>query len=429
MKYDEALEWLFSLENMGIKLGLDRMQDLMAALGNPERSFRSVHVAGTNGKGSVCAMLASIFQEAGLVTGLYTSPHLVDFEERIQVQGAMVPKVEVAALAEEIRQIVESPEFPKGRRLTFFEITTAIAFLHFKRKGVQMAVVEVGMGGRLDATNVIEPLCTVITRISLEHTQHLGDTVAKIAFEKAGIIKENVTVITAETDETALRVIDAVARDHAAPLLVAGREFDFKVTASGWDGIMVRLGSIDGTVKVPLVGAFQASNAAMACECALDVSVKSVRIREKDISSGLSKVIWPGRIEVVSERPRIVFDVSHTPDGAKVVADELKMLHDGRWVLVLGVLDDKDIEGIAGTFGGMASKAIATSPKTKRAYPAETVAKALREHCDDVTVVSDVGAAIDEAIESCMPGEAILVTGSLYMIGEAKEWLEQRRRR
>ncbi|MFA5312007.1 MAG: folylpolyglutamate synthase/dihydrofolate synthase family protein [Methanomassiliicoccales archaeon] len=429
MQYGEALDWLFSLENMGIKLGLDRMRDLMAALGNPERSFRSVHVAGTNGKGSVCAMLASIFQEAGLVTGLYTSPHLVDFEERIQVHGGMVQREEVAALAAEIKQIMDSPDFPEGRRLTFFEITTAIAFLHFKRKGVQMAVVEVGMGGRLDATNVIEPVCTVITRISLEHTQFLGDTVAKIAFEKAGIIKENVTVITAETDESALRVIDAVARDHASPMLVAGRDIDFKVISRGWDGVLVSLGSIDETVKLPLVGAFQASNAAMACECALEVSGRGIRVKEKDIAAGLSTVRWPGRVEVVSEGPKIVFDVSHTPDGAKVVADELRELHDGRWVLVLGVLDDKDLDGIARVFGSISSKAIAASPKTKRAFPAETVAKALERHCDAVSVASDVGAAIDEAIKRCGPDEAILVTGSLYMIGEAKEWLEQRRRR
>jgi dihydrofolate synthase / folylpolyglutamate synthase len=429
MQYDETLDWLFSLENVGIKLGLDRMRDLMAALGNPERSFRSVHVAGTNGKGSVCAMLDSIFREAGLVTGLYTSPHLVDYEERIQVQGTTIPREEVATLAGEIRQTLDSPDFPKGRRLTFFEITTAIAFLYFKRKGVEMAVVEVGMGGRLDATNIIEPDCTVITRISLEHTQYLGDTVAKIAFEKAGIIKENVTVITAETEESALRVIDGVARDHASPLLVAGREIDFKVTSKGWDGIKVWLGSIDETVKVPLVGAFQASNAAMACECALEVAAKGVPVNQKDIAAGLSKVDWPGRIEVVLEDPKIVFDVSHTPDGAKVVADELKELHKGRWVLVLGVLNDKDLDGICKIFGEISSKAIATSPRTKRAFPAETVKRSLSNYCDDVSIISDVGEAIDKAIGKCEPGEAVLVTGSLYMIGEAKVWLEQKHRR
>lgn len=429
MQYDETLDWLFSLENMGIKLGLDRMRDLMAALGNPERSFRSVHVAGTNGKGSVCAMLASIFRESGLVTGLYTSPHLVDYEERMQVQGVMITREEVASLAGEIRQVLDSPNFPKGRRLTFFEITTAIAFLHFKRKGVQMAVVEVGMGGRLDATNIIDPDCTIITRISLEHTQYLGDTVAKIAFEKAGIIKESVTVITAETEESALRVIDGVARDRGSPLLVAGREIDFKVTAKGWDGIEVWLGSIDETVKVPLAGAFQASNAAMACECALEVAAKGVRVKQKDIAAGLSKVVWPGRVEIVSEDPKMVFDVSHTPDGAKVVADELKELHNGKWVLVLGVLNDKDLDGICKIFGGISSKAIATSPKTKRAFPAETVERSLGNYCDDTCIVSDVGEAIDKAIAICEPGEAILVTGSLYMIGEAKEWLERKLRR
>jgi len=193
MDISEALEWLYSLENLGIKLGLQRMRELMLALGDPQLKFRTVHIAGTNGKGSVSAMLDRIYREAGLRTGLYTSPHLEDFRERIQVDGVMISSEEVVSLVDEIRSIMRSDALPKGRDLTFFEITTAIAFLHFQRKGVEMGVIEVGMGGRLDATNIIEPDCTVITRIGIEHTQYLGDTLAKIAYEKAGIIKEGVT--------------------------------------------------------------------------------------------------------------------------------------------------------------------------------------------------------------------------------------------
>ncbi|QLH75495.1 MAG: bifunctional folylpolyglutamate synthase/dihydrofolate synthase [Methanomassiliicoccales archaeon] len=429
MSYEETIEWLFSLENMGIKLGLERMREVLTALGNPERSFRCVHIAGTNGKGSVCAMLDSIFRETGLITGLYTSPHLVDFCERIKVQGEMIKREEVAELVKVVRETIERPDFPKGRRLTFFEVTTAVAFLYFRKKGVQMAVLEVGMGGRLDATNVVNPDCTVITRISLEHTHFLGDTLAKIAYEKAGIIKEGVTVITAEEDETALRVIDAIARDRSAPLLVAGRDIDFKLIGKGWEGIEVKLGSLDKTVKVPLIGGFQASNVAMACECAIEALSKVGRIDEIAIVKGLSKVQWPGRIEVASWSPRVIFDVSHTPDGAKVVADELKELHKGGWVLVIGVLNDKDLEGICKTFGSLATKAVATSPRTKRAYPADTVARELLNYCDEVTIESDVGAAIERALMIREPEQAVLVTGSLYVVGEAKEWLEKQRQK
>lgn len=427
MSYQETSDWLFSLENMGIKLGLDRMMDLLTRLGAPQRSFHSVHIAGTNGKGSVSAMLASIFQEAGINTGLYTSPHLVNFTERIQVNGVQITETEVVELAAEIRGIIESPTFPTGRKLTFFEITTAMAFLYFKRKRVGMAVVEVGMGGRLDATNLIAPLCTVITRIGLEHTQYLGDTLAKIAYEKAGIIKEGITVITAEDNEEAMRIIDAVARDRAAPLLLLGRDFKYDLQGKGEHGIDVHIQSIHRDVHVPLLGEYQASNAAMACECALEVKKRGVELTDTDMVIGLSKVRWPGRMEIVERDPLLVFDVTHTTEGAKVVAKELKDLHPGPWVLVLGVLNDKDLKGICAEFGPLADRAVATAPKNRRAYPAEVVHRALTDHCAHVLIETDVGAAMDRAYELAGPDDAILVTGSLYVIGEAEQWLAQKR--
>jgi dihydrofolate synthase/folylpolyglutamate synthase len=425
LNHEDALTWLYSLENMGIKLGLERMRKLLRVLGDPQQSFRSVHVAGTNGKGSVSAMCASIFETAGYRTGLYTSPHLVDFEERIQVDGERIGPLEVASLCEELRGLIESDGFPEGRQMTFFEITTVMAFLHFARKNVRIAVIEVGMGGRLDATNVIQPDCTVITRIGLEHVQYLGDTIAKIAYEKAGIIKEGVTVVTAEQDEEGLRVIDAVARDRGSPLLSVGREVEYQLNDTGLEGVDVHLHSINREVRLPLLGSYQAENAAMACECALEVRNRGLEVRESDIAIGLSKVRWPGRLEVMARDPLVIVDVTHNPDGAKAIARDLRSMKKAGLVLVLGVLNDKDLRGICRELGPLADKAVATSPRTKRAFPADTVARVLYEFTDDVTVETDVGGAIERALMLAHPDDIVLITGSLYTAGEARQWLRR----
>jgi len=425
-EYRTTIDWLYSLENMGIKLGLERMREVLSALGDPQNSFRSIHVAGTNGKGSVCAMLSSIFREAGYRTGLYTSPHLVDFTERIQVDGETIREREVASLAEEVRSVISSKVVP-GRDLTFFEMTTAMAFLYFQRKGVELAVIEVGMGGRLDATNVVVPDCSVITSLGLEHTQYLGDTLAKIAFEKAGIIKEGVTIITTKHEEDVLRVIDAVARDRGSPLLVMGRDYDMDLVSSDWSGTRVHLHSLNADVTIPLLGSYQAENAALACEAALEVARKGVFLPETAITSGLEKVYWPGRMEVVSKEPLVIFDVTHTPAGADAVSGELAKLHPRDWVLVLGVLMDKDLDGICARFGPLAKRAVATSLRTKRAFGADEVAKALGRYCSDVIVVEDVASAIKKAMQMAGPKGSVLVTGSLYMVGEAKAWWTNRK--
>jgi len=426
LQHDEAISWLYSLESMGIKLGLERMRKLLKALGDPQQSFRSVHIAGTNGKGSVSAMCASIFQEAGHRTGLYTSPHLVEFEERIKVDGVNISHAEMTDLAEEMRSLVCSDAFPEGRDLTFFEMTTAMAFIHFARKKVEIAVLEVGMGGRLDATNVVRPDCTVITRIGLEHVDFLGDTLAKISYEKAGIIKEGITVITTQQSEASLRVIDSVARDRGSPMLLVGRDVEFEVKEADMGGVLVHLHSINREVKLPLLGTYQAENAALACECALEVQNRGLEVRESAITMGLSKVRWPGRMEIVSSNPTLIVDVSHNPDGAMAVARELKALKQAGLVLVLGVLKDKDLRGICKEFGPLAERAIATSPGTKRAFPAEAVAKALYEFVDDVTIETTVAGALDRALMLANPDDIVLVTGSLYTAGEAKQWLAQR---
>jgi dihydrofolate synthase/folylpolyglutamate synthase len=422
MEYQETLDWLFGLENMGIKLGLDRVRALLECLGDPQNRYRSVHVAGTNGKGSVCAMTASILRASGLRTGMYTSPHLVDFRERIMVDGEMITEAEVVDLARTVREAGEHYGDSEGRPLTFFEVTTAIAFLHFSRKDVEVAVVEVGMGGRLDATNVIVPDVSVITRISREHVQYLGDTIAKIAYEKAGIIKPGINVITADEDPVVLKVLDSIARDKGACLSLAGRDFYFHVIGSDRSGVTVHLSSIGRTVRLPLLGDYQASNAAMACEAALELRDRQVKITEDSIAEGLSEVVWPGRLEVLQDDPLVIFDVSHTPEGARVAVEELLKIRKGHTTVVLGVLNDKDLEGMAKEFAKVSDSVIATMPRTKRAFTSEQVREAMARLVKEVVACDDVGESLRMALAWSERGDTVIVGGSLYTVGEAKRW-------
>ncbi len=426
MEYQETLDWLFSLENMGIKLGLGRVRELLFDLGEPQNRFRLVHVAGTNGKGSVSAMTASILQASGLRTGLYTSPHLVDFRERIIVDGVMIAEGEVVDLAREIRDVCGRSSDEESRPLTFFEVTTAMAFLYFARNGVEVAVIEVGMGGRLDATNVIAPDVCLITRISKEHVHYLGDTISKIAFEKAGIIKPGAAVITAEDNPAAIKVLDSVARDKGVYLSRSGIDFEYQMMGSDLSGVAVHLSSIGRTVQLPLLGEYQASNAAMACEAALELRKRGLRITEESIVEGLSRVVWPGRLEVLQKNPLVIFDVSHTPEGARVAVEELLKIRQGHTTVILGVLDDKDLEGIAKEFAKVSDSVIATMPKTKRAFPSQQVGEMMRRFRIDVSVNDDVGESLRLALTRSGKGDTVVVGGSLYTVGEAKRWWDCR---
>ncbi len=264
---EEDLRWLYSLENAGIKLGLSNVRALLKVLGDPQEHFGVVHVAGSNGKGSVACMTASILRAAGHRTGLYTSPHLVRFAERMTVDGQEMSEARLGRVVSEMRETVESGTFP--RPLTFFEITTALAFLHFASSGVEEAVIEVGMGGRLDATNVVRPRCCAVTPISLEHTTVLGDTLPKIAYEKASVIKEGVPVISSPQPSSVASTISWMAKVRGAPLRVYGRDFTGECVARGMEGATARLGSIDAEVRLAMIGGYQCQNAAVAAEVAL----------------------------------------------------------------------------------------------------------------------------------------------------------------
>lgn len=408
---EDMTAWLYGLSIHGIKLGLRNIKELLHRLGDPQDSFRAVHVAGTDGKGSTCAMLASVLIESGIRTGLYTSPHILEFNERIKVNGEMLTDEELHRYISILRPIVDDMR-KDDMQCTFFEVTTAMAFYHFREKAVEYAVVEVGMGGRFDATNIIMPELSIITNISMEHTEYLGDTIEKIAFEKAGIIKKGVPVITINSGP-ALDVIMDVASKTGADVNVAG---DVEVLSVNENSTVMRYCGEEYTVGIP--GDYQARNAEMVIEAAERIGCSS-RIRGH-LKDGLKKASWPCRLQKIEGIPLII-DGSHTKVGSKVMADNVAKIY-GKVITVFGVLGDKDIDGVAENIASVSSKIIVTNPRSSRAADITMVEAAVRRYCKDVIVIPD----IDEAIGTALKEKGmVLITGSFIMAEGALKWLKR----
>ena len=412
----EILDWLYGLSVHGIKLGLTNITELLRRLGNPQDSFRKIHIAGTDGKGSTSAMISSILRCSGVRTGLYTSPHIIEFNERISVCGENISDDDLSRLANMIRPMVDDMR-KDNRQCTFFEVTTALAFQYFKEKEVEYAVVEVGMGGRFDATNIIVPDVSVITPISVEHTEYLGDTIEKIAFEKAGIIKPGVPAVTCNTG-LALEVIRMAAEERGSPLtVVSGAE----CVSEDSSGSTVRYHGIEWRVGIP--GGFQSVNSSLAYE-ALAHSGAWDRVRDH-IAEGMSGAAWPARMQKVDGLPMVV-DVTHTAAGMRSFAEDIQRVY-GRVVTVFGLLDDKDLTHIAESVASMSDTVIVTRPDSDRALPCDRIADAMRKHTSDVIIIPCVGDAIEEALRIAV-GRTVAVTGSFAMAESAFLWLGKRGR-
>lgn len=423
----ELSAYLFSLRNRGSKLGLERMQKLSGALGNPQNCFKSILVGGTSGKGSTTAMLASVLQEAGYRTGRFTSPHLSSLTERIAVDGVDIAESGLAAAVSKIRAAISGMDGDTGfEHPTFFEIITTAAFMHFRDAKVDFAVLEVGLGGRLDATNIVNPLVSVITNVSLEHTRILGDTVGKIAMEKAGIIKRNGRVVTASRDKDALAVIENVCNERNASLLRVGREISVSRTSASIEGqeFDVSLGSTRYVgLRVPLLGRHQLDNAA----CALG-AIHSIGagIPEPAMRSGLSRVSWPGRLEIVRRNPLVVLDGAKDADAmarlARTIREDIKY---ERLILVIGISSDKNIPGMSDAIIPLADVVVASEHGVDgRALPAEELQKHAKRHGKAAIVIRDVRDAVKKAVSMAGEGDLVLVTGSLFTVGDAREALK-----
>lgn len=430
MSYHESIQYLYTLQKHGIKFGLDNIRRIMSELGDPHKSFRTVHVGGTNGKGSTSSIIASILRSSGFKTGLFTSPHLVSFTERIRINGEEISEHDVASLAQEVKDAAShiNDFFP-----TFFEVVTAMALLHFSRKETDIAVMEVGMGGRLDATNIIIPDVCVITQISYDHMDFLGKTLREIATEKAGIIKDRVPVVSAQQEPEALDVVVKGARDNDAGLSLYGKDFSSVLTREDVHGI--HFDYHDTHIKIndvylPLAGSHQMQNASLAIKA---VALISGFPAHGVIKDGVGSTQWPGRLEIIHDDPPILIDGAHNPAASEVLARTLKVTFLKRYrriILILGIMADKDIAGILKPLLPIAQALILTRPCYPRAASPEILARVAESvgflHIRTAHSVQEALEMGMKDIRNSRSGPALLVvTGSFYTIGEAKEVLGQ----
>ncbi len=401
--YESFTRHLEDREYFGQKLGLERIQHLLDRLGNPEKKFQSIHIAGTNGKGSTAAMIASILTESGYRTGLFTSPHLNDFCERVRIGSEEISRDEVLHWARRIREV-------EVEELSFFEMATAIGFLHFSSKGCPVAVIETGLGGRLDATNVLDPILSVITTVGRDHMQFLGETIEEIAYEKAGIIKPGVPIVTGPLVPEAMEVI----REAAG---VKGSRF-----------IPLYTPLIPPNIRLRLEGNHQRSNAALAL-ATIDMlrTLHQFSIDQDAVWRGLENVSWPGRLETVFEEPWVLLDGAHNPEAMGAVRDFMEENLKGRRMkVVFGAMADKEISKILEEIASLTDEFIFTAPRLKRAATPRALLEAASRFGKKNCVVEEVDQAVESTLNRMTAEDVLLITGSLFVVGEARKWLENR---
>jgi len=437
--YAEAIQFLYGLRLFGAKFGLENTFKLAALAGNPQEKLRFIHVAGTNGKGSTCAMLESIYRASGLRVGLFTSPHLVSFRERIQVNRQLISENEIVRLVEELKPLLQ--QFPADHHPTFFEVVTVMSLIFFAEQKCDLVIWETGLGGRLDATNIVTPLASVITNIAFDHMQWLGDTLEKIAFEKAGIIKPGIPVVTATDEADALVVIEKMAREKNAPL----------IKINSWEGRRAAVPNQNPFVSptrrpsqvenLSLIGEHQKINAALAL-ATVEILQPQIPVSEGQILAGLTGVNWPGRMQLI-ERPdgrKILLDGVHNVAGATVLREALRggapsigsaCLKDEPCrteamlgvpnTLILGVLQDKDWRHICETLAPLATRIFTVPVASERTADANELAGACRAANPSAKIFAC--ANLGEALKKSANEKFIVITGSLYLVGEALELL------
>lgn len=418
-------DYLYSLRNSGAKLGLERVKRLAEALDNPQNSYTVVLVGGTSGKGSTAAMISSILKESGLKIGTFISPHLSSLTERIRIDGNEITEGRMRQLIKKIESAIDDiADLEDFEHPTFFEVVAVAAMLCFKEEEVDYAVLEVGLGGRLDATNITEPEVSIITNISLEHTRILGDTLAKIAREKAGIIRNGKTLITAATGD-ALAVFEKTCKEKNCAISRFGTEIIAKRLNANMDGqnFIVSANGNDYELFTPLLGRHQLENAACAVGAAL-----ALGIPEEAIKKGIGNVVWPGRLEVMQETPLVVLDCAKDAVAARRLRETVENdLEFENLILVFGVSNDKNIEKMAAELASIAHLTIVTEHKVMdRAAEADEIAQIIAKYCEKYTIAYDVKEAVRTAISLAGPKDLVLVTGSIFTVGEAREiWHKQ----
>lgn len=418
--YERAVDYVHSIgEWRSMKLGIERFAEFCARLGNPQEKLRSIHIAGTNGKGSTAAMISAILKSAGYKVGSYYSPFVYDIRERFIINGEMIPEDDFTCLVNVMRPVAAQMESTEHGHPTEFELKTALAFLWFAEQKVDFAVLEVGLGGRLDATNIVNPLVSAITNVGMDHMEHLGDTIEQIAAEKAGIVKQNGHCVTAAAGP-ALDVIRRTCEERDSVLWHVGAEDGEALV----DQLLPDVSLIthhSSLVTPRLPGDFQRINAALAVGIAEALRAKGVEIPGCAIRSGLETAHLPGRLEVLREKPTLLIDGAHNPDAARNLAQALgNCFRYDKLILVMGMVTGHSVEDVVGILAPLADRFIATAPSSPRAAPATSVADAAKKHCPDVSIVEPVTEAVRHALDSASENDLVLLTGSFYTIGETQ---------
>ncbi len=437
MDYEQALDYIngyTDYEKIGMPhdpalYDLRRVDELLSILGDPQKKASSVHITGTNGKGSVAIMVASALTASGYSTGLYTSPHLHSWRERIRVDGELISEEELAGLVTELKPYVEEVnERATYGQLTTFEFLTGMAFAYFGKRGVKFQVLEVGMGGKFDATSVITPLVAIITTIGLDHTDVLGETVAQIAAEKCGIIKPESTVVISPQPPEAAELIEQTCAERGAKLLVVGKDVKWRSLSADLDGQRFEVKGRKGEYELflPVLGEHQMVNAATAVAALEVLSERGFNIPADKIAKGFKKVEWPGRFQLLRRNPPLVVDGAHNIDAARSLKKALKQYFDfEKAILVMGASDDKNIEGVIAELAPLFDRVIVTRSRHPRAMAPASLAAEFARHGIKARIAEDVPAALSQALSMAGEKDLVCLAGSLFIVGEAIEAASQ----
>lgn len=416
MNYQQTLSYIYNLERFGVKLGLKNITTFLESLGNPHLGFPSIHIAGTNGKGSIAAMLESIFCSAGYEAGLYTSPHLVDLRERMRICGRQIDQKSVVRFINRKKNEIDKNKY------TFFEVITALAFDYFSRKRIGIAILETGLGGRLDATNVVMPKVSIITNIGLEHTDILGKTIPEIASEKGGIIKKDVPVICGVQNKEAMKVLKGICGKRGASFLDVNKTSNWKIKDMDLKGTRFDLVTTSNQykdLKTNLIGGHQVQNVTVAICAAELLSQKGWKISKQDIYEGLRKVNWRARFEVFQKNPLVILDVAHNPEGIGVLINTFNCLFKNRKIIfVFGVLDDKDHKEMLKELREKAKLLILTEPNYYRAQKLEKLEKEANNLKITYKSIPKVKDAYLYGLKTASKEDILCITGSHFTVGE-----------
>ena len=431
MNYKEALKYIEETHKFGMKLGLDSTGKLLELLGNPHENLKVIHVAGTNGKGSVCSFISNILKEEGYNVGLYTSPYLETFTERIRVNGENIPKEDVARIITIIKDKIEIIVNEGYSSPTEFEIVTAMAFYYYNEQKMDYVVLEVGLGGRYDSTNVIKnPLVSVLVSVSLDHIGVLGDTIGKIAYEKAGIIKENGTAVVYKQVKEAEDVIKEVCKEKNADYIEVNFEDVIVKKSDIYSQVYdcVVMGEKFDNIEIKLIGEHQINNSILALNVIKFLrDNKNVKISNDSIRKGLLNTKWPGRIEKIKEKPMLIIDGAHNEDGAKSLVKALeKNFPNKKLTIIIGMLADKDIDSVLEILMPKFDKVITTNPDSDRAISCEELKNKISKYVDNVIAIENIEDAVKYTLDNAKEDDVIISAGSLYMIGAVRTLVNEK---